>query len=262
MQIGFLAVNWIDIFDILLVAFLLYQIYTLIQGSIANKIFLGYLTIYVAYLFAKALGMELLSAILGQFMNVGVLALLIIFQQEIRRFLMMLGRSNSVQQNTLLRRLYTPKTNEESSLNVLAIVEACKSMASTYTGALIVIEYQDDLTKFIETGDFLSAVVSKRMLLTIFQKNSPLHDGAVIIKNARLSAARCMLPISESGTISPALGFRHRAALGMSEQTDAAIVVVSEEKGEISFVHNGNIYRNVTPQDLETRITAYLAKEQ
>lgn len=261
MQIGFLAVNWIDIFDILVVAFLLYQVYTLIQGSIANKIFFGYLTIYIAYLFAKALGMELLSAILGQFMNVGVLALLIIFQQEIRRFLMMLGRSSSVQQNTLLRRLYTPKTTEETALNVAAISEACKYMAASYTGALIVIEHQDDLAKFIETGDYLSAVVSKRMLLTIFQKNSPLHDGAVIIKNGRLSAARCMLPISESGTISPALGFRHRAALGMSEQTDAAIIVVSEEKGEISFVNNGGIYRNVTPQDLETRITSYLARE-
>ncbi len=258
MQIGFLTIDWIDILDILLVAFLLYQVYKLIQGSIANKVFFGYILIYVVYLVAKALGMELLSAILGQFMNVGVLALLIIFQQEIRRFLMMLGRSTSIRENTFLRKFYTPKTTKENITSLQSIIEATKNMAATHTGALIVIEREDDLKKYIESGDVIDSEVSKRLLLSIFHKNSPLHDGAVIIREGRLAAARCMLPVSESGTISPTLGFRHRAAFGMSEQTDAAIIVVSEEKGEISFINHGGIFRNMSLNDLEGKLTDYL----
>lgn len=258
MHIGFLNIDFIDVVDVMLVAFLLYQIYRLIQGSIANKIFFGFIIVYVVYLLATAFGMELLSAILGQFMNVGVLALLIIFQQEIRRFLLMLGRSTSVQENAILKRFYTPKISKDKVSNLQAIVEATRTMAATHTGALIVIEKEDDLKKFIESGDEIDSQVSKRLLLTIFHKNSPLHDGAVIIKNSRLAAARCMLPISESGTISPTLGFRHRAAFGMSEQTDAAIIVVSEEKGEVSFVSHGGIFRNMSTKDLEAKLSDYL----
>ncbi|MDI9865733.1 diadenylate cyclase CdaA [Flectobacillus longus] len=258
MHIGFLNIDFIDVVDVLLVAFLLYQIYRLIQGSIANKIFFGFIIVYVVYLLATAFGMELLSAILGQFMNVGVLALLIIFQQEIRRFLLMLGRSTSVQENAILKRFYTPKISKDKVSNLQAIVEATRTMAATHTGALIVIEKEDDLKKFIESGDEIDSQVSKRLLLTIFHKNSPLHDGAVIIKNSRLAAARCMLPISESGTISPTLGFRHRAAFGMSEQTDAAVIVVSEEKGEVSFVSHGGIFRNMSTKDLEAKLSEYL----
>ncbi len=258
MHIGFLNIDFIDVVDVMLVAFLLYQIYRLIQGSIANKIFFGFIIVYVVYLLATAFGMELLSAILGQFMNVGVLALLIIFQQEIRRFLLMLGRSTSVQENAILKRFYTPKISKDKVSNLQAIVEATRTMAATHTGALIVIEKEDDLKKFIESGDEIDSQVSKRLLLTIFHKNSPLHDGAVIIKNSRLAAARCMLPISESGTISPTLGFRHRAAFGMSEQTDAAVIVVSEEKGEISFVSHGGIFRNMSTKDLESKLSEYL----
>ena len=258
MHIGFLNIDFIDVVDVMLVAFLLYQIYRLIQGSIANKIFFGFIIVYVVYLLATAFGMELLSAILGQFMNVGVLALLIIFQQEIRRFLLMLGRSTSFQENAILKRFYTPKISKDKVSNLQAIVEATRTMAATHTGALIVIEKEDDLKKFIESGDEIDSQVSKRLLLTIFHKNSPLHDGAVIIKNSRLAAARCMLPISESGTISPTLGFRHRAAFGMSEQTDAAVIVVSEEKGEISFVSHGGIFRNMSTKDLESKLSEYL----
>ncbi|MDI9875655.1 MULTISPECIES: diadenylate cyclase CdaA [Bacteroidota] len=258
MHIGFLNIDFIDVVDVMLVAFLLYQIYRLIQGSIANKIFFGFIIVYVVYLLATAFGMELLSAILGQFMNVGVLALLIIFQQEIRRFLLMLGRSTSVQENAILKRFYTPKISKDKVSNLQAIVEATRTMAATHTGALIVIEKEDDLKKFIESGDEIDSQVSKRLLLTIFHKNSPLHDGAVIIKNSRLAAARCMLPISESGTISPTLGFRHRAAFGMSEQTDAAVIVVSEEKGEVSFVSHGGIFRNMSTKDLEAKLSEYL----
>ena len=182
MHIGFLNIDFIDVVDVMLVAFLLYQIYRLIQGSIANKIFFGFIIVYVVYLLATAFGMELLSAILGQFMNVGVLALLIIFQQEIRRFLLMLGRSTSVQENAILKRFYTPKISKDKVSNLQAIVEATRTMAATHTGALIVIEKEDDLKKFIESGDEIDSQVSKRLLLTIFHKNSPLHDGAVIIK--------------------------------------------------------------------------------
>ena len=173
---------------------------------------------------------------------------------------MMLGRSTSIRENTFLRKFYTPKTTKENITSLQSIVEATKNMATTHTGALIVIEREDDLKKYIESGDVIDSEVSKRLILSIFHKNSPLHDGAVIIREGRLAAARCMLPISESGTISPTLGFRHRAAFGMSEQTDAAIIVVSEEKGEISFINHGGIFRNMSVNDLEGKLRDYLLK--
>jgi diadenylate cyclase len=260
MRVGFLDISWIDVLDVALVAYLLYQVFFLIRDSIAAKVFLGYLLIYVAYLIVKALGMELLSTILGQFMNVGVLALLIIFQPEIRRFLMIVGRTTNFQENRFLRRFFPQTSYFEKADVIHEIVESARMMATAHTGALIVIQREDDLKRYCDTGDEIDGVVSKRMLWNIFFKNSPLHDGATIIQNGRIKAARCTLPSSENESISPTLGFRHRAALGMSENSDAAIIVVSEEKGEISLVNDGGMFRSITPEELEKKLLAYLQK--
>lgn len=257
-KIGFLDISFIDILDILLVAFLLYQVYYLIRGSIASRVFLGYLLVYGAYLLVSALGMELLTTILGQFMEVGVLALLIIFQPEIRRFLLLIGKSTSFQDNKLVRRFFPQHTTFENENTIRELVESARLMAASHTGALLVIQREDDLKKYIDSGDELDAVVSKRLISNVFFKNSPLHDGAVIIHEGRIKAARCMLPITENQNIPAALGFRHRAAIGMSEATDAVILVVSEEKGEISLVHMGGMFRRLSVTDLEDKLKQLL----
>lgn len=257
-KISFLEIGFMDVLDVLLVAVLLYQIYYLIRGSIASRVFMGYLLVYVAYLLVQALGMELLSTILGQFMEVGVLALLIIFQPEIRRFLLLVGKSTSFQENRIFRRFFPHTTKFENGETIRELADACRTLASSHTGALIVIQREDDLKKHIDSGDELDAVVSKRLLMNIFFKNSPLHDGAVIVHEGRIKAARCMLPVTDNPNISPAWGFRHRAAVGMSEANDSVIIVVSEEKGEISLVHAGGIFRSLTAQELEAKLKGYL----
>ena len=226
MKVGFLEISWIDLIDIILVSYLLYKVYHLIKGSIASRVFLGYLLVYICYLIFRALGMELLSKILGQFMNVGVLALLIIFQPEIRRFLLMVGRSTNIQENSLVKRFFPNKSLFETPETIHEILEAARSMSGSLTGALIVIQRDDDLKRYTDSGDEVDAKVSKRMLLNLFFKNSPMHDGAVIVHEGRIRAARCMLPVSENMNISASLGFRHRAAIGLTESTDAVVVEI------------------------------------
>ncbi len=261
MPLDFVKFSWINLLDIFMVSYLIYMVYHLIKGSIASKVFLGYLLVYVCYLVFKAVGLELLSKILGQFMNVGVLALLIIFQPEIRRFLLMVGRTTNIQDNRLIKRFFPDKTLYEKPEIIDEIVEASKTMASLQTGALIVIQREDELKRYIDSGDMVDSIVSKRMLTNIFFKNSPLHDGAVVIHEGRIKAARCMLPVSENLNISPSLGFRHRAAIGISEHTDAVVVVVSEEKGEISLVYTGGMFRNLTIEDLKAKLMSYMTEK-
>ena len=259
MKIGFLPIGLLDVLDILLVAFLLYQIYFLIRGSIASRVFMGYLLVYVLYVVVRALGMELLTTILGQFMEIGVLAFVILFQPEIRRFLLFIGRSATLRQYPLLQRLFYPRSADHTGWELQPVIEAVRKLAAERTGALVVIGREDNLRRYIETGELLDAHVSRQLLLSIFQKNSPLHDGAVIIADNRIKAARCMLPVTENTSHPPTLGFRHRAAAGMSEFTDAAVVVVSEERGEISLVTHGDFRRALSVSDLHDALTAYLA---
>lgn len=257
-KIGFLDVSFIDLLDVALVAYLLYQIYFLIRGSIASRVFLGYLLVYGFYLVVRALGMELLSTILGQFMEIGVLALLVIFQPEIRRFLLIVGRSTNLAQSPLFRRFFQQKAETQTTWALQPLIEATKAMATSRMGALVVVRKEDSLKRYIESGDELDAVLSKPLLLSLFNKTSPFHDGAVIIADGRVKAARCVLPVSESDLITPAMGFRHRAAIGLAEHSDAAVVVVSEETGEIAFAAAGEIYRNLSVDELEDRLIGYL----
>jgi uncharacterized protein (TIGR00159 family) len=257
-KLGFLDVDLLDLLDVVLVAVLVYQVYFLIRGSIASRVFLGYVLVYGFYLLVRALGMELLSTILGQFMQVGVLALLIIFQPEIRRFLVVISRSTNVQNTALYQRFFGTKIKAQTTWELQPLLDAVKVLATERTGALLVIEKEDDLKRYIESGEELNANLSKPLLVAIFNKTSPLHDGAVILAGKQIRAAGCMLPVSESDRVTPAMGFRHRAAIGMTEHTDAALVVVSEETGEVMFVADDTLVRNVSLTELEIRLVQYL----
>ena len=253
--INFLQFGWIDAADVLLVTVLLYQLYKLLRGSVALNVALGLVSFYLLYLVVKATGMELLTKILGQFMSVGVLASIILFQQEIRRFLLSVGKATALER---MRRWSWGRSVEAAPLAVGPFVEAAKSLSSKYTGALICFTQSSDLTPFAESGDRLDAEVSKRLLLSIFNKTSPLHDGAVIVARGRLQAARCILPVSENPDVPASLGLRHRAAIGLSEITDAVVLVVSEETGAMSLVRHGQVYRNLPTGELRALLNEWL----
>lgn len=262
-RLGFLDIAFVDLVDIFLVALLLYNLYKLIRGSVALRIAVGFLSLYLTYLVVKATRMGLLSEILGQFMEVGVLAAIILFQQEIRKFLLLIGRSTDVRKIPLLGWLRGKRVEEEAEpLDSSSIVEAMKSMSLSKTGALIVISKQDDLRFYAETGDILDAQISKRLLQSVFFKNSPLHDGAVLIQNNRLLAARCILPVTENQELPANMGLRHRAAVGMTEVTNTAVLTVSEETGNMSFVQAGVIYGNLTAAEVRQKIREYFTDKQ
>jgi uncharacterized protein (TIGR00159 family) len=256
-KIGFLEVSVVNIIDITLVSMLLYQVYKLLRGSVAIRIFLGFLSIYLVYLMVSALRMELLSVILGQFMGVGVIAALIIFAPEIRKFLLLIGRSSFLSNENILQELLFWRKRDSNAFNINPIIEASKSLSGTNTGALMVISRNTELKFYAESGDILEAQISKRLLVSIFNKYSPLHDGAVIIYNGKVKAARCILPVTER-EVPAQFGLRHRAGIGMSEATDALVLIISEETGQVSLAKNGKILHNLSFQELRELINEYL----
>ncbi|HOG72127.1 MAG: diadenylate cyclase CdaA [Bacteroidales bacterium] len=236
----FITIRALDVIDVVLVAFLLYQMYMLIRGTVAINIFVGIVLLYIFWLVVRALNMELLSSILGQIIGVGVLALIIVFQQEIRKFLLFIGNRYINRRRFSFENFFFPKKREKQILvKVDAIVKACRNMSETRTGALIVIARKSELQLYAESGDIIDADTSTRMIENIFFKNSPLHDGAVIIVNDRILAARCVLPITENINLPPHYGMRHKSAIGITEVTDAIAIVVSEETGKISVASEG-----------------------
>ena len=242
-MLDFIKIGFIDILDIFLVGLLIYQAYKLIKGTAAMNIFTGVLVFYFIWIIVKALHMDLLGEIMGQIIGVGGIALVILFQQEIRRFLLRIGtRYIDSRKQMRLVRAFMGKQKRAISLETLEeITLACKRMAETKTGALIVLAHSSALEVVAETGDRIDALVNRRLIETIFFKNTPLHDGAMLIFGEKIIAARCTLPISESPSIPAHYGMRHRAAIGITEQSDASVIVVSEQRGEISFVTNGEI---------------------
>jgi uncharacterized protein (TIGR00159 family) len=241
----------LDIIDIFLVAIVLFQLYRLIRGTAAISIFLGIFFIYLFWIVVKALNMELISALLGQVIGVGVIALIIVFQQEVRRFLLVLGNKYISRSRFSFSRLFSLVSNEPGSpREAEEIVKACERLAAKKTGALIVIGRKSSLDLFSEGGEILKAQISAELLETIFFKNTPLHDGAVLIEGGLILAARCPLPTTDQVNLPARFGMRHRAAIGMSEHSDALIVVISEESGSISVVDTGEIRENITPNDL------------
>jgi diadenylate cyclase len=256
-RIGFLEVSWVDFIDIALVSVLLYQVYKLIRGSIAVNIFLGILALYLVYLIVRAAQMELLATILGQFMGVGVLAMIILFQPEIRKFLLVIGRSTEFREN-IFNAISNWRHQYHDDFDIHQVMEAAKTLKTSKTGALIVFSRDVELKFYAETGDQLDSGVNKRLLLSIFNKYSPLHDGAVIIYKGRIKAARCVLPVSENDHLPPHFGLRHRAAVGMSENTDTLIMAISEETGRLILARNGKYLKGLKLKQIEQKIQDYL----
>lgn len=256
-KIGFLQVSWVDLIDIALVSILLYQVYKLIRGSIAMNIFLGILALYLVYLIVRAAQMELLATILGQFMGVGVLAMIVLFQPEIRKFLLVIGRGTEFRDN-FFKSIASWRNQYQDDFDINQIIEAAKTLKASKTGALIVFSRDTELKFYAETGDGLEAQVTKRLLLSIFNKNSPLHDGAVIVHKGRIKAARCVLPVSENDNLPANFGLRHRAAVGMSENTDTLVMAISEETGRLVLARNGKYLRGLKLKHVEIKILEYL----
>ena len=239
-----------DVLDILLVAILMYQAYRLVKRSGSSALFKGVLAFLVIWLIvSKLLEMRLLGSILDKFFSVGIIVVIILFQDEIRRFLTTLGTNRTFR---WLRKFFSSKPDADVLDNATTqIVQACHSMSRSYTGALIVIEQGILLNKYYETGEVINANVSSRLIESLFFKNSALHDGAIIIAGNKIIAAGAILPISHSSDMPTYLGLRHRAALGISKETDAKIIVISEERGSIAYVQNGEMELNISPQRLQ-----------
>lgn len=229
----------IDIVDIVLVAFLLYYLYKLVKGTVAINIFVGIVILYAIWKLTEVLEMQLLSKILGGFLGVGIIALIIVFQQEVRKFLLMVGSTNFSARRKFLQTLNL-FSETESTTNIAAIVNACERMGKTHTGAIIVIKRNNNLEFVKSSGDKMNLEVNQPIIESIFYKNSPLHDGAMIIEDNVISATRVILPVSNDKNIPLRFGLRHRAAMGITEKSDAVCLVVSEESGQISYIKEGD----------------------
>ncbi|AUC77397.1 MULTISPECIES: diadenylate cyclase CdaA [unclassified Olleya] len=234
-----LKFSWIDMIDVVLVALLLYYVYKLVKGTVAINIFIGIVVIYFIYLTVEALQMVLLTKILGGFISVGFIALIIVFQQEVRKFLLMIGSTNFASRRKFLSQLKFLKIETGTLTDIDAIISACNKMSSTKTGALIVLERNNNLDFLANTGDEMNIKVTQPIIESIFFKNSPLHDGAIIIQDNIVKATRVILPVNNEKTIPQRFGLRHRAAVGVTERTDAIALAVSEETGQISCFRNG-----------------------
>lgn len=246
--LNFLEFKVTDLLDIFLVAVLLYYIYKLVRGSVAINIFIGIVIVWGFWKLTELLGMEMISSMVGGFMQVGLIALIIVFQQEIRKFLLMIGSTNFANKRNFVKHFkFLRQDGLSSSVNVDAILAGCKKMSATKTGALIVIKRNNSLDFVKSSGDQMYLEVNKPILESIFYKNSPLHDGAVVIENNYVVATRVILPVSNMRNIPLRFGLRHRAAVGITEKTDALALVVSEENGNISYIKNGEFidYRDL-----------------
>ena len=258
---GFLGLSAIDILDVLMVAAILFVLFRWIRGSSAMNIFVAIILLLIVRVIVGSLNMKLMTSLMNTLFDVGILALIIIFQPEIRHFLMRLGGSSSWWRKTI-GRLVDSRSRNVAETTVEEIVEACRVMGEQKTGALIVLPGQDSLQYIIETGDRLDAMVSRRLILNLFFKNSPLHDGAMIVRGDRIVAARCTLPITSRTDIPASYGMRHKAAIGISEESDATVVVVSEETGRISYVKEGKLRVIDDIYDLKLLLSPTLGKEE
>jgi len=244
----------LDILDIVFVAILLYYVYKLVRGTAAVNIFIGIVVIYLVWLLTQLLQMELLSSVLGEFVGVGVFALIVVFQQEIRKFLLMIGSTNFTQKGRFFRSFKFSRDELDSKIDVDAIIDACETMGKTYTGALMVIQKNNKLDFVKNTGDKMKIELNQPIIESVFFKNSPLHDGAMVIEENKITATRVILPVSNDRSIPLRFGLRHRAAVGITEKTDALALVVSEETGQTSYIRDGQFVMFETMDELKDRI--------
>lgn len=252
----FLQIRLLDILDILLVAYLFYLLYHLIKGTVAIRIFVGIAGIYLVWKLVEAFQMEMLGEILGQFIGVGVIALIIVFQQELRKFLLMLGSTgwNRLVESPLLKRFFTQRSNDEQHDVVKTLSRACLSLSGSKTGALLVLGRNADPMLHVQNGDEINANLSSDLIKALFHKESPMHDGAMIIHQNKIVAVRGVLPVSDSQNIPKDLGMRHRSALGISELSDVMAIAISEENGGISIAEDGKLKVDVSVKTLEREL--------
>jgi diadenylate cyclase len=248
----------IPVVDIVLVGIMLYYAYKLVRGTAAINIFLGFVIIYIIWWLTELVNMPILSNILGGFISVGVIALIVVFQQEIRKFLLLLGSSNFTNNKNIIKKFnfLFRISKKQTLMNIDELINACEIFKKNKTGALFIIERNNSLDFVRSSGDQLNLEISSPIIESIFFKNSPLHDGAVIIEGNFITGARIILPVSENENIDARLGLRHRAAFGITEKTDALAIVVSEEKGKISFIINGEIQAFKDIESLKSMIEA------
>ncbi|HTB07075.1 MAG TPA: diadenylate cyclase CdaA [Bacteroidia bacterium] len=246
----FIIFHWYDAIDILLVAFLLYELYNLVRGTAAINIVVGMVVLYVLWLIVEALNMQLFSSILNRFIDVGVIAIIIVFQQEFRRFLLVIGKTEFFNRKNFTKNFLMLQLDKQNTLDLHPIIKACRNLAEKKTGALIIIAHDSDLSFYAQTGDIIDSNITEALLESIFYKNNPLHDGAVIIQDNKIHAARCVLPSTEKSDFPANLGMRHRAAVGITEKTDAIAISVSEQTGSISLAHQGKLYHDLNAEKL------------
>ncbi len=251
----FLEISLLDIIDIVLVTILLFYLYKLLRGSVAINIFIGIVIIYLIWKLTDLLNMSVLSNLLGKFISVGFFALIVVFQQEIRKFLLLLGSTN-ITKNKGFNKFFKFLKNQNETIvtDINVIINSCKKMAKSKTGAIIIIERENSLDFLKNTGDKNNIELSSQILETIFFKNSPLHDGAVIIKGNSIVASRVVLPVSDTDKIPKRLGLRHRAGMGITEKTDALAIVLSEQRGKITYIKNGEFEEDISFQKLKNQI--------
>ncbi len=257
----FINIRILDIVDIFLVAVLLYTFYKFLKGTGAVNILLGFVVVFLLWKITYALKMELLSDILGAFFNVGIIALIIIFQPEIRQFLLELGRPGVFAKYGLRFKYFNNMFRYKTDIDIDPIVKSCQRMSEIKQGALIVITRENELGQYVQTGDVINADITSLLVENIFFKNSPLHDGAMIITNNKIKAVGCILPVTKK-KVSHHAGLRHRAAIGITEISDSLAIVVSEETGKISFSVKGEIRYGIQPATLQQKLIQELGLEQ
>jgi len=253
LNLFFIDIRILDLLDIFLVAVLLFALFKMLKGTVAINIFVGLVSLFLIWQLVTAMQMELLSQILGAFISVGLVALIIIFQPEIRQFLLALGTPYFFRKYGRKFQFLKFAFREKIEFNLDPVLVACKHMASSKTGALIVISRQNELAQYIRTGQEINSSLSSSLIENIFFKNSPLHDGAMIITGQQIKAAGCIMPVSKK-QVNRHVGLRHRAALGISEVSDCIAVVVSEETGHISYAIHGEMTYHVSAQDLQSML--------
>lgn len=247
----FSTIRIIDIVDVLLIALLIYYIYRIVKGTVAINIFIGVVLVYVAWKLTSLLEMRLVSGLLGGFLGVGMFALIVLFQQEIRKFLLMLGSTNFNRRNQLVKMVNKVFSKKEIKTDLQAIFDALQRMGNSKTGALIVLQRNNRLDFLKETGDEMNIEINRHIIENIFFKNSPLHDGAILIEGNKITATRLILPVSKNRKLPLRLGLRHRAAVGITETTDAICLIVSEETGKTSYIKDGRFIDYETLEDLK-----------
>ncbi|MBC8770189.1 diadenylate cyclase [Arenibacter sp. BSSL-BM3] len=257
--LNFLDFSVTDIIDIFLVAVLMYYVYQLVRGTVAINIFIGIVIVWAFWKLTEVLGMKMISSMVGGFMQVGLIALIIVFQQEIRKFLLMVGSTNFASKRNFLKHFkFLKEDGLTIGTNVDAIISACERMGNTKTGALIVIARNNSLDFVKSSGDKMYIEITQPILESIFYKNSPLHDGAVVIEDNFIVATRVILPVSNERSIPLRFGLRHRAAVGITEKTDSLALIVSEETGLISYIKNGEFVLFKDTEELASLIKSDL----